>query len=66
MLGCTPAFIYRPIRVLDSVTFGCPAPRLGLDLGSLSSALLRVAAVLARLCSIFGVQESTGLEVQFS
>ena len=39
-------FIYQPIRVPDSVNFGCPAPRLGLDLASLSSALLRVAASL--------------------
>ena len=36
----------------DSFTFGCPAPRLGLDLASLSSVLARDAGFAQlRLCS---------------
>ena len=57
--------MYRPIRVPDSVTLGCPAPRLGLDLASLSSALLRVAA-FALLGSISVCSGLLDFEVQFS
>ena len=57
-------FIYQPIRVPDSVNFGCPAPRLGLDLASLSSALLRVAASLCS-DSISVCSGKLDFEVQF-
>ena len=57
-------FIYQPTRVPDSVTLGCPAPRLGLDLASLSSALLRVAASLCS-GSISVCSSRLDFEVQF-
>ena len=43
----TSPFIYQPIRVPDSVSFGCPAPRLGLP-------LLGSAARFFR-CSLFSL-----------
>ena len=52
----TSPFIYQPIRVPDSVSFGCPAPRLGLP-------LLGSAARLSpsSLCLLyFGVWGETG------
>ena len=58
-LGHTPALYSQPIRVPDSVTFGCPAPRLGLP-------LLRSAACFPRrsLClALFWCAGET--EVQF-
>ena len=52
-LGRTRTLHYRPIRMPDSFTFGCPAPRLGLDLASLSSVLARDAGFAQlRLCSL--------------
>ena len=57
-------FIYQPIRMPDSINFGCPAPRLSLDLASLSSALLRVAASLC-FGSISVCSGKLDFEVQF-
>ena len=52
---------YRPIRVPDSFTFGCPAPRLGLTLARLAACLpATLAFAQLRLCcfgpllSLFG------------
>ena len=42
---------YRPIRVPDSFTFGCPAPRLGLTLARLAACLpATLAFAQLRLC----------------
>ena len=47
----------------DSVTFGCPAPRLGLDLASLRSAPA-LASSFAQLGS--SCRKKLDLEIQFS
>ena len=54
---------YRPIRVPDSFTFGCPAPRLGLTLPRLAACLpATLAFAQLRLCSLRSTAFPFGLK----